>query len=238
MSGIEYGIIAVAIVAASCLQASIGFGLGMLAAPVIALIEPTLLPGIIIMMSLVVTTMVVIRERTQLDLRGAGWALIGRIPGSVLGAYLVVVLPIKWLAFAIGAVVLGGVLISFLGWRPHPRRVTLVAAGTVSGVFGTALAIGGPPMALVWQGMDAARMRGTMSAFYLVGSFVSLISLFVVGAIDTATAEVAGWMVPTLVLGYLLSRLVNRYLNKQRLRLVALLVSAASAILVIVDQVF
>lgn len=238
MSGFEYGIIAVAIVAASCLQASIGFGLGMLAAPVIALIEPTLLPGIIIMMSLVVTTMVVIRERTQLDLRGAGWALIGRIPGSVLGAYLVVVLPVKWLAFAIGAVVLGGVLISFLGWRPHPRRGMLVAAGTVSGVFGTALAIGGPPMALVWQGMDAARMRGTMSAFYLVGSFVSLVSLFAVGAIDTVTAAMAGWMVPALVLGYFLSRLVNRHLNKQSLRLVALVVSAASAILVIVDQVF
>lgn len=56
-------IIAVAVFLASCMQASIGFGMGMLAAPVVALVAPTLLPGMLIASATTVTLLVVIRER-------------------------------------------------------------------------------------------------------------------------------------------------------------------------------
>ena len=42
MSGAEFAIIALAVFLASCMQASIGFGMGMLAAPVVALVDPEL----------------------------------------------------------------------------------------------------------------------------------------------------------------------------------------------------
>ena len=46
MSIAGYGIVAAAIVLASCMQASIGFGMGMLAAPIVAIVDPGLIPGI------------------------------------------------------------------------------------------------------------------------------------------------------------------------------------------------
>ena len=116
MTWLEISIIAVTLIAASALQASIGFGMGMLAAPVIGLIDPTLLPGSIIMLAVVVTAMVAVRERAALDVRGAGWALVGRIPGSLAGAWLVAVLPAQGLAWLVALVVLGGVILAFAGW--------------------------------------------------------------------------------------------------------------------------
>jgi uncharacterized membrane protein YfcA len=236
VSWLEISIIAVTIIAASALQASIGFGMGMLAAPVIGLIDPTLLPGSIIMLAVVVTAMVAVRERAALDLTGAGWALVGRIPGSLAGAWLVAVLPAEGLAWLVALVVLGGVILAFAGWAPVPGRISLISAGAASGVMGTTTSIGGAPMALIWQRSHGPRLRGTMSAFFLVGSTISLVALIAVGAVTRQTVTLALWMIPAVLVGYLLSRYANRLLDHRRLRLVALSVSTLGAVLLIGAQ--
>jgi len=79
----SFALVTVAVVLASALQASIGFGMGMLAAPVVALVDPALLPGTLVMLAFVVTIMVVVTERQHIDLGGTGWALFGRVPGTI-----------------------------------------------------------------------------------------------------------------------------------------------------------
>ena len=58
MSIVGFCAVAGAVMLASCLQASIGFGIGMLAAPVIALVDPRLIPGTLIMVATLVTLIV------------------------------------------------------------------------------------------------------------------------------------------------------------------------------------
>lgn len=236
MSVAGYVIIAAAIVLASCMQASIGFGMGSLAAPIVAAVDPGLIPGTLIMLATMVTLMVVIREREQIDLAGTGWALAGRVPGTVAGALLLVVLSERALAYALAAVVLGGVALTSFGWIPAPHRRNLVLAGAASGVLGTATAIGGPPMALVWQNTSGARLRGTMSGFFLVGSVLSIALLALTGSIDKRTVVVFAMLIPAGVVGYLLSRFVNRHMDRQRQRWVAIVVSVLGAVVLIVRQ--
>ncbi|MER6941903.1 TSUP family transporter, partial [Nocardioides sp. NPDC000441] len=116
----SFALVAVAVVLASALQASIGFGMGMLAAPVVALVDPALLPGTLVMLAFVVTIMVVVSERQHIDLGGTGWALFGRVPGTIAGALLVAALPERGLALMLAAVVLTGVALNSLGWQPRP----------------------------------------------------------------------------------------------------------------------
>lgn len=233
MTGAEYAVIAGAIFLAACLQASSGFGMGMLAAPVIANIDPALLPATLILLALLVTVMVTVRERQSLDLRGTGWALAGRVPGSFLGAWLVSVSSREGLAWVVVAVVLTGLVLTGRGWAPRPVRLNLVAAGAASGIMGTATSIGGPPMALVWQGHDGARLRGTMSAFFMVGSTISMAMLWVAGTVTQDMLALAAWMVPAVVAGYAASRYVNRFLNPARLKALACGASALGSLLLI-----
>lgn len=237
MSVTAYSVIAVAILFASCLQASIGFGMGMLAAPVVALVDPSLIPGTLIMLASLVTLMVVIRERTAIDVRGTGWALVGRVPGTVAGALLLAAMPERALALAIAGVVLAGVLVTSFGWAPTPRRRNLVLAGATSGVLGTATSIGGPPMALVWQRSTGAELRGTMSGFFLIGSVLSIGMLSLTGSIDGDTWRWFAFLIPATVVGYALSRWANRLLNPQRQRWTAIVVSALGAVVLVVQQV-
>lgn len=233
MSPADYALIAAVVFAAAALQASIGFGMGMLAAPVIAFVDPRLLPATVLMLALLVTVMVTIRERIDLDLRGAGWALIGRVPGSIAGVLLVVALPGPGLSLLVALSVLAGVGFALLGWKPPAKRMNLIAAGAASGVMGTATSIGGAPMALIWQKLDGARLRGTMSAFFMVGSAISLGGLALAGAITPAILMLALWMVPAVLAGYVASRYLNRLLDPVRLRLLALAASVLGAVLLL-----
>lgn len=237
MSVAAYAVIATAVLLASCLQASIGFGMGMLAAPVVAIIDPALIPGTLIMLATLLTLMVVIRERTAIDVSGTGWALVGRIPGTVAGALLLTVIPERALAILIAGVVLVGVAITSVGWVPVLRRRNLMLAGATSGVLGTATAIGGPPMALVWQRTTGAELRGTMSSFFLIGSLLSIGMLAITGAIDGDTFRWFGFLIPAALGGYVLSRFANRFLNQQRQRWTAITVSAAGAVVLVIQQI-
>jgi uncharacterized membrane protein YfcA len=145
-------------------------------------------------------------------------------------------MPERALALAIAGVVLAGVLVTSLGWAPTPRRRNLVLAGATSGVLGTATSIGGPPMALVWQRSTGAELRGTMSGFFLIGSVLSIGMLSLTGSIDGDTWRWFAFLIPATVVGYALSRWANRLLNPQRQRWTAIVVSAAGAAVLVVQQ--
>ncbi|ASO21736.1 hypothetical protein FHR81_003384 [Actinoalloteichus hoggarensis] len=236
MSGWELALLGVVVLVGAFLQASIGFGLGMLAGPVMALVEPALVPAGVMLLATGVTAATVVLEREHLDLRGAGWALLGRVPGVVAGAALVAVLPTRALSLFLAAVVLFGVYCTVRGFAPRPTRTAVVAAGAASGLMGTATSIGGPPMALVWQSKVGPALRGTMGAFFLVGSVMSLLALTVAGQV---TGEVVGHtalLLPAAALGMLVSRPLARRLDVRRVRYVVLTVSVVGAVILIVQQ--
>jgi len=237
MSGLELLIVALVVAGASCLQGSIGFGLGLLAAPVIALLDPSLLPGSIVLLAAVLTIFGVVRDRAAVDLRGTGWALLGRIPGTIAGALLVATLPANVLALVLAGTVLLAVVLSVCGWQPRPRPASVAVAGAASGLMGTTTGIGGPPMALVWHGTSRARMRGTMSAFFLVGALMSLVALTVVGSIDMRTLKFAAVLAPAMLIGFAVSGWVNKRLDRRLVRRIGLGASTLGAALVILQSI-
>ncbi len=83
----EVIIVAVLVMAvASLVQASVGFGANMLAAPVFALLDPDLVPGPIFLAAGVLTVATALRERDGIDRAVVKWCTAGRIPGAVVGA--------------------------------------------------------------------------------------------------------------------------------------------------------
>jgi uncharacterized membrane protein YfcA len=233
MTTLQFIVVAISVASASCLQGAIGFGLGMVAGPVIALVDPHLLPGSILLMATAVAVLVMVFDRSGLDLRGTGWALTGRVPGSLLGAYLVALLPARYLALGIAVLIVVSVVTTSRGWAPIPSRRNLIIAGMASGVFGTAAAIGGPPLAMVWQSVDAARLRATMSAFQVVSSGLGIGFLLLAHALSRASVMLAVVMLPAVAAGWFLSRWANHYLDRRRLRLLGASAAIAGAMLLI-----
>ncbi|PXY35770.1 sulfite exporter TauE/SafE family protein [Prauserella flavalba] len=231
-----FAVLCAVVVFGALLQVAIGFGLGLLAAPVIALIAPELVPAVIVVLATGVTAVVLLLDRGHIDLRGTGWALAGRVPGVVAGALLVAALPTRVLALCVAGMVVLGVVVSLWGYRPRPTRRAVVLAGMASGVMGTATAIGGPPMSMVWQRYAGPRLRSTMSGFFLVGSVMSLAALAVTGSVTGESLGYALLLAPAAALGVALARPLGRRLDVRRTRAVAMLLAVAGAATLTVQQ--
>ena len=226
-----------ALLVGAVVQGSIGFGLNLIAAPVLALVDPDLVPGPAIVLAFVLTLLVAGREWRDVDLRDVQWAFLGRIPGSLAGAAAVAVLSPRSLSLAIGVTVLVAVAITATGFHVTPTRSVLVGAGAVSGLMGTASSIGGPPMAMALHGSGGAAMRGTLSAFFVLGTVVSVLLLVAVGEFGTSDVVASVALLPPVLVGFAASRFVAPHVDGARLRTGVLVLSTLAAASVIVTAV-
>jgi uncharacterized membrane protein YfcA len=229
-----FAVLATAVTFGALVQGAVGLGLGLVAAPVCALVDPELMPGVMLWLAAAYPVLTLLREGRASDWGGLGWAFAGRVPGTALGVAVVSLVSPRLLGLLVGVMVL---VAAVLTWRvvtlPMRRRV-LFGAGVVSGVTGTATSIGGPPLALVYQHESGARLRATMATYFLGGALLSLGGLALVGRLAASDAVWALALGPFLVVGFLLSDLVRRHVDAGRTRAAVLIVCGLSALALVV----
>ena len=213
-----YAVAAFAVAAAACVHGALGFGLGTVAAPVLALVDDRFVPGPLLCVGLVLTLLVAARERGSLDVRGVRWAIVGRVPGTLVGAAAVVALPERGLILLFAVLVLGGVALSVAGFHLEPTGPANFGAGAASGFMGTITSVGGPAMALLYQREDGARLRSTLALFFVFGAALSLTMLTVTGSFGHEELRIGLSLLPPTLLGFGLSAASARWLDQGRTR--------------------
>lgn len=200
-----------AILAGACLQGVAGYGIGTLSAPLLFLVSPLLLPGPLILNATVLTVFMLIRNRGALQVRQVRFAIVGGAIGTVLASLTLLILSPKGFELIFGALILTGVALSIGGLRPALNARNSIMAGAASTYMGTITAVGGPPIALIYQNEKGPLVRANMSAFFLVASFLSLAALLFSGFLGIRELQLFALTFPGVLIGFWLSgRLVNR----------------------------
>ncbi|MGF1739162.1 sulfite exporter TauE/SafE family protein [Photobacterium satsumensis] len=219
----------------SFVQTAIGFGLAIVAAPLLFQISPQYVPAPICIVALVISLINSFKLRSSVSIGGLKSAIIGRVPGSFVGGFLLTVVSGATLSLWLGGMVLLAVGISALPYRLKPTPKRMLIAGFMSGVMGTSSSIGGPPMALLMQHEEAAKLRGNLSAFFVI---TSLMSLFVLYLYDHFTLEhifITLPLLPAGLLGYWLANKVVSNLPQAKVRVFALLLCLVSGLTAIIQ---
>lgn len=227
--GFAFVAIAAALFVGASLQGIIGFGMVILAFPVIGLVEPAILPESTLIASLPMIANMAWRNRGGAIWSEVGWFTLGRPVGLIGALGLLALLDRRALTLAGGGTVLAAIALSL--WAPRvPRRPsTLMGAGTLSALFGTAIAIGGPPIGLLYQHEEGTQLRSTVSAIMIFGSPLSLAVLALGGRIDSVDIRTGLALMPFVLVGNLSAAKVIPYFD-QRLRPLILSVCAIAAI--------
>jgi uncharacterized membrane protein YfcA len=220
--------------AGSALQGSVGFGLGMLAAPLLVLIDPKFVPGPLLSAALLLTLLVASREHRAIDFRGVGWALVGRLPGTALGATAVALAPQRTMTLLVGLMVLVAVILIGSGIRPARSPAVLLGAGTLSGFMGTTVSIGGPAVAVLYHDARGPELRGTLASFFVVGLGISISTLAFIGKFGQDEMVSALLLFPGTLLGFFFSTRIAPLLDRGYTRPAVLTVSALAGLSVIV----
>ena len=220
----------------STLQGAIGFGMGLLAAPLLILLDLRFVPAPMLACTLLLTLMMTWRERHAIDFRGIRWALVGRIAGTAAAAGILAVVAADTLVLLFGVFILAAVAMSVSGLRLAPTRPALVTAGVLSGVLGTVAAVGGPPLALLYQDAAGARIRATISGFFVVGTILSLGALWLVGRFGADEARLTLVTLPGMLAGLALSRRIAPWVDRGYTRPAVLTVVALAGAAIVVRE--
>ena len=215
-------------------QASIGIGLGMIASPVLLLADSDFIPAALILAVLPLTFTIAWIDRSHIEPREVGFAVVGRIPGTIGGALVVASLSDRVLAVLVAASVLLAVVASITGRLFQPTDRSLVVAGMASGFAATTTGVGGPPMALTYQNSDPATMRATISAFFSIGTLMSLGALWLAGEVGVRQLQLALLILPGVVLGIITARRVKHLLRSEVVRPAVLAICTTTAIALLV----
>ncbi|WP_219417372.1 sulfite exporter TauE/SafE family protein [Pseudonocardia nigra] len=226
---------AVVVVVAAFVQGSTGLGFALIVAPVVGLIEPRLLPVLLLVLMIPLNGYVAWRERHAMDTGGASWITAGRVAGTAGGLWVLFAVPASGLNLLIGGSTVLAALASLLAPSFVPGRRSLIAAGAVTGVTETATGIGGPPLALVYQHRPAPELRSTIAICFLVGEVISLGLLAATGQVDGEQLRTALMLVPALGLGALLSRAVHHRVDGPVMRTLVLGFALVSGVVVLVQ---
>ncbi|MFW6123993.1 MAG: sulfite exporter TauE/SafE family protein [Acidobacteriota bacterium] len=219
------------------LQGSIGFGLGLIGVPLLVMLNPIFVPGPVLLSALSLTTLMAHRERHTIRAKEIKWAVAGRIIGAVLGSFLLTIIPKKNVSILFGAMILLAVIISISGIKLKLKPVNLLGAGTASGIMGTSSAIGGAPMALIYQHQKGPKIRGSLSTIFIFGTIISLTSLIIINRFGLIEIYSTSVLLPGTFLGFLLSKRLTRIIDKGMIRRAVLIASSFSAITVILRNI-
>lgn len=230
-------VLAVALFVGAVVQGTVGLGLGLVAAPVVGLVAPQLLPEMMLWLAMALASQTLVTEHRGTDWRGLSWALPPRVLGTVIGVWVVAVVSDRVIGVGVGVMVLVSVLITARTVTFPVNRLTLPIAGLLSGVAGTATSIGGPPLAVLYQHHEPVVLRPTLAAYFAIGAALSLLGLGIAGELRTDVALLALLLSPVLVLGLWTSLRVRRHLRQRTVRASVLVLCATSALVLLVVSV-
>jgi uncharacterized membrane protein YfcA len=220
----------------AAVQATIGLGMALVAAPVLGLVDPAFLPVTTIVLVWPLSVGVVRRERHAVEWRDVGTALIGRVPGVVLGAWVVAVTGPIAIKLVVALSVLLAVVASTTGLTVRTTRRNLLLAGVASGFTGTTAGVGGPPMAIAYQHVHPATTRASLGVFFGLGSVLSFVGLALAGEVHVRQWQLVALLLPGVLLGLGLSRPLISRLPEDRVRIALLGTCAVSATALLVES--
>ena len=227
----------VAMFTGAAVQGAVGFGANLVAAPVLALIDPTLVPVPLICTSVLLNTLTTRRESARVDRRELVIAVVGLVPGTLLGAALLGAVDDETLGLLFAAMVLVAAVLVASGLHVRPTPVTLAVAGVLSGTMGTTSSIGGPPIAVVHSRSEGPVVRATLARFFLASGVLSIAALAVAGEIARDDLLLALVLAPSTVVGFAISGPASRWLDEGRTRNGILVLCTLAAVAVVVREI-
>lgn len=212
------------------IQTTTGFGMAILASPILLYISPEYIPGPIIIVGFFIALINTFKYRSQISLDGLTKSTIGLLPGSCVGAAILYFINVAQLSVLLGSTVLLAVATSLLPIKVAVTPKRLMFAGFLSGFLGTSSGIGGPPMALLLQHQKVELIRSNLAAFFLMSSALSLLVQIPIGYMSIKHVLLALPLIPAGYAGHKLAIRVMHRLSKKVVRNLSLILCVVAGL--------
>ncbi|MFC2038581.1 sulfite exporter TauE/SafE family protein [Chloroflexota bacterium] len=206
MNLFSYIIAGLIILVASFIRAISGFGYALISTPLLTFIFDA--RSVVVMNMILGSTtniLVLYHMWKHIDFKRAGFITIGSVIGVPIGAYLLSILDTTIIKLIIAALVIPFSILQMLGHTHRFSRdnVGCVVAGFFSGILAASTSLGGPAVALFLlnQGLTTEKFVGTMAAFFLAITLMSIGAFSTMGLITSDILIRVAIFLPVLIVG-------------------------------------
>lgn len=208
---------------ATLIRSTFGFGEALFAVPLLALRLPvTVAAPLAALLSVLIAGVVVAQDWRHVQVRSALGFILSALPGIPLGTLLLVkgndhlvktVLGLTIVAFSIYSLSVRS--------RPHlahDHRGWLLGCGFLSGVFGGAYGMNGPPLVVYGslRRWSPQHFRATLQGYFLPASLAGVIGYLAIGLWSAAVTRYFLLSLPSMAVAIPIGRALNRRLTGDR----------------------
>jgi uncharacterized membrane protein YfcA len=220
---------------AQLIYATVGFGAGMFAVALMALVLPDLVGIVVVLLMLTFVTEVWVLARTwrRAKFHLLGWLVPGMVVGLWLGTQVLVTTDVSLLKRFLGLMVIGAGLYFTLelrarqGDRNRPENEApsslkapwiSLPVGLLSGFLGATFGTGGPPVIIFLRAhsLDKAAFRSTILTYFLLMSLLRAGTYAKADLITVDHAVAAAWLLPGSVAGILIGMVIHNHISERR----------------------
>jgi uncharacterized membrane protein YfcA len=227
----------------SFVKGTVGFGNGMTAMPILMLvIPPQDAVVIILMLSLLMDSFNVYHYFKYTKFKKIMTLIIASIVGLPIGTYLLINTDTTILKLTVGVLVSGFAILRMVGWTFPIKREILGQSivGFLCGLFGAAVSITGPPVALFYQNqsLNKKEFRGSMASYFLVLYLLSMVTFYISGVLTTDRIMQSIYLVPAMIIGLTVGSIFSHYVSEELFKKIALAIIFISGLTAIASVIW
>jgi len=219
MHAVTLQVLAVVFVA-TLIRSAFGFGEALFAVPLLALFIPLKIAApLAVLVSITIAAVVVAQDWRKIHLRSTGWLVGATLFGIPVGLLLLTSSHQQAVKITLAIFILAFAVYSLLGSKPpelkQDSRVWLLGCGFVSGVFGGAYGMNGPPLVIygAMRRWSAQHFRATLQGYFLPASLIGMAGYWLAGLWVPAVTHYYLLSLPVLLPAIWLGRVVNHRLH-------------------------
>ena len=205
---------------ATIVRSTFGFGESLIAVPLLIFFIPIeVAVPLSVLFSIVIAAVVVVQDKKQIHFYSAKWLIIYAIIGIPIGLYLLIYGNENLIKSILGITIILYSLYSLLSKRKFQLKTEnkwwLFICGFLSGVFGGAYGINGPPLIIYgnMRNWSPQHFRATLQAYFLPASTIGMIGYWYKGLWNSTVTYYFLISLPVIIPTIFLGRFLNRKLK-------------------------
>lgn len=205
---------------ATLVRSTFGFGESLIAVPLLVFFMPLeIAVPLSVLISIVVAGVVVVQDKKEVYFYSAKWLIIYAAMGIPIGLYLLIYGNEALIKSILGAFIILYSIYSLISKRTFQikgnNKIGLFICRFLSGVFGGAYGINGPPLVMYgnMRNWSAQHFRATLQAYFLVASSIGMIGYWYKGLWTTSVSCYFMISLPVIIPTIFLGRFLNKKLK-------------------------
>lgn len=207
---------------ATLVRSTFGFGESLIAVPLLVFFIPIeIAVPVSVLVSIVIAAVVVVQDKKQVHFYSAKWLIIYAAIGIPIGLYLLIYGNENLIKSILGAIIILYSSYSLFSKKRFQlktdNRVWLFFCGFLSGVFGGAYGINGPPLVIYgnMRNWSAQHFRATLQSYFLFASTIGMIGYWYKGLWSTTVSYYFLISLPVILPTIFLGRYLNQRLKNE-----------------------